>query len=62
MLSMGNANDYTRGIEEDMQWQVASEQTVFLRIWLPQFREAHILEKYSTNSGCIEQMDQGTDF
>jgi hypothetical protein len=63
MLSMGNDHFSTRGLEEDMQRKVASEQTVFLREWLPEFREAHILKKYCIHScGCIEQMDQDTDF
>jgi hypothetical protein len=44
MLSMGNDHFSTRGLEEDVQRKVASEQTVFLRAWLPEFREAHILK------------------
>ena len=44
MLSMGSDQYSTRGLEEDMQRKVASEQTVFLRAWLPEFREAHILK------------------
>jgi hypothetical protein len=43
MLSMRSDHYSTRGLEEDMQRKVASEQTVFLRAWLPEFREAHIL-------------------
>jgi hypothetical protein len=64
MLSMGNDHFSTRGLEEDMQRKVASEQTVFLRAWLPEFREAqtHSQKVLHTGSCCIEQMDQGTDF
>ena len=50
------------GRGEDMQRQVASEQTVFLLPWRPEFREAHILKSTPYESGYIEQMDQGTDF
>lgn len=62
MLSMKNDHYSPRGLKEDMQRQVASEQTVFLLAWLPEFREAHILKSTPYDSGYIEQMDQGTDF
>ena len=56
MLSMGADRFSTRDLEEGMQRKVASEQAVFSRAWLPEFREVHIL-KSTKYSGCIEQMD-----